>query len=513
MGLLMNLLDRIISWAAPERFVHRQLARMASSNLARTEQLVGYRESSPTARDWKVHAQGASPDWSLELGFDRRDNVDRARELERRNSIAASVLDRACEHVVGEGFKLKCKTSSKEWNKKAEEYWDDWCRHGADSRGMMTFNEMLTIAFRSWLRDGDVGLLLEKDGTIRLVESDEIASKTGGYFKPSDADGVELDSKGRIKAFYVFDYDPSILWPDRRRAIPRLVRVPAKDMIFLARRLRAGQTRGISAFAGAHWIFETMDDCIEANAVAHHMAAAAGLVIAKKNAMPGTPVGRGGELKMGPGKILRVEPGEEVTPIQPEHPGGTFEMLIHTLVRMAAARFGMSLELVNYDFTDANYSNMRAQSLETAIACRIKQRGFLEHACSNVWLWLVAKAIEEGKLPPNREAFKHAWGVAGTPWQDPEVELRAAMGSVDGALDTRRQILARRGLDFDEVIEELAEEQEKMKKLKLPDIRSNLTRDAVPTTKTISDEPANSRPKPGQASKNGHGGRLRALLS
>jgi len=505
-GLIVNWLDRAINFLSPQRYAERQMARIAVQQLERShERLVGYREGNPTDRDVRPRAQGASPDWSLELGFDRRNAVDMARQLERTNSIASSVLDRACEHVIGEGFKLKCKTGDKGWNKAAEEYWDEWCRKSADACGMMTFNEMLTVAFRSWLRDGDCGFLLNKDGSMRLVESDEIASPQGGYWKPSDADGVELDNRGRITSFYVFEYDPKILWPDRRRALPRLMKVPAKDMIFLARRQRAGQTRGISAFAGATWIFQSADDALESVAVAHHMAAAAGWIVEKKNALPGSPT-KPGQIKMGPGKIIRLEPGESISQLQPEHPGGTFEVLIHTLTRIGAARFGMSLELVNYDFTDANYSNMRAQSLETAIACRIKQRGLCTHASTQVWGWVLAKAIEAGDLSPRKDAHKHVWGVSGSPWQDPEVELRSAMGSVDGVLDTRRNILARRGLDFDEVVEELAEEARAIATAGLPDIRSNLTRDYQEPQ-----EPGESR-GPDKPQRNGHGGRLAKLL-
>lgn len=501
----MNVIDQFWNWWDPTRAAERMLARTAMVNIEKIQRSTGYRESTPSPRDALPMARGAAPDWTLEMGFDRRNMVDIARQLERTNSIASSVLDRACEHVIGEGFKLKCKTSDEKWNRETEESWYDWCRSGADSRGMMTFNEMLTVAFRSWLRDGDSAFVLLADGSMRLVESDEIASKIGGYTRPTDADGVELDKKGRIKAFYVFDYDPSILWPDRRRAIPRLIRVPSENVIFLARRLRAGQTRGISAFAGATWIFEQLDDCLEAVAVAHHMAAAAGWIVSKKNPLAGTGTQPGTELKMGPGKVVRLEPGEEIQQLQPEHPGGTFEALTQILTRVGAARFGMSLELVNYDFTAANYSNMRAQSQETAIACRIKQRGMLTHACTQTYAWWIANEIRTGRRPPRVDAHKHAWGVAGTAWQDPVTEVTAALASVDGGLDTRRNILAQHGFDFDEVVDELIEERKKLKKAGIDDIRSNLTRDYVDPAKQAMMKP------PGKSDR--QGGRLRRITS
>lgn len=496
----MSRLDSAIEWFSPEWGARRAAARASLRDMAETRKtlrqreraaLTGYREGALTTRDVTPQSRGASADWTLELGFDRRNIVDLARQLERVNSIASSVLDRACEHVIGEGFTLKCKTGDKGWNTAAEEYWREWCLR-ADSRKMMTWNEMLTVAFRSWLRDGDFLFVLERDGTARMVESDEIASKVGGYYKPTDADGVEMDKRGRIKSFYVFDYDPETLWPDRRTALPRLVKVPAEHTIFLARRVRANQARGLSAFAGASWIFESADDCLESVAVAHHMAAAAGLVVYKKNAIPGVKMGSQNVLKMAPGKVMRLEPGEEVQQIQPQHPGDTFQVLMHYLTRIAAARFGMSLELVNYDFTDANYSNMRAQSLETAVACRIKQRGMITHACSQMWAWVCANAIRQGELSARKDAWKHSWGVPGKAWQDPEVELRSNMGAVDGCLGTRRHILAQLGYDFDEVLDELADEEKKIKAKGLTVYRSSLTREDKPeqTAKDFNGEPS-----------------------
>lgn len=501
-------IDRLIEVVAPQWGAQRRIARMALAQVDRSEQsierlhgrreqLIGYREGHQTPRNRQVYGRGSAPDYLLELGYgDRRSMVDEARSIEMVNSIAQSVLDRAGEHVIGEGLTLKCKTNDEGWNREMEAYWLEWCRGACDSRGQMTFHEMLTLVFRSWLRDGDVGAVLERDGSMRLVESDEIASKVGGYTRPSDADGVELDRRGRIVAYWVFDYDPTVLWADRRTAISRLVRVPAEDMIFLARRQRIGQTRGLSAFAGAGWIFETLDDNLESAATALHMSACAGLVVEKKTAVTGNRAG-GAELKMSPGGVHVVGPGEKITSVQPTHPGDGFDRLMARGDRIISARFGTSLELVNYDFTNANYSNMRAQSQETAKKSRITQCITAMKFCRDAYGWKLANAIRTGEMRPPKSLKRiglHRWHGSGLAWQDPEVELRAAMGSVDGVMDTRTNQLARRGLDFFDVVDTIAEENAYLRKKGLPDCRSAITRDAIPTTKSISDpQPAGKK--------------------
>jgi lambda family phage portal protein len=474
-------LDRVIVWVAPAWAAQRKIARFA---LDAAERFVGYREGRPSRIDAQVHARGASADWALELGFDRREIVDRARQLERDNALACTMLDRSVEHVVGEGFQLKVRTKDEGWNRAAEQLWQDWCAKGCDSRGMMTFSEMLATIFRSWLRDGDVAAVLESDGAVRLVESDEIASPVGGYSQPSDADGVELDRRGRIKAFYVFDYDPTVLWPDRRRATPRLVRVPAESVIFLSRRQRAGQTRGISAFSGITWLLDQLDDTVEAVAVAHRMAACFGLFLKKKSPLSGattTSDSRGEErpeLAFEPGMVLRLDPDEEAGQIAPVHPSGMFETLMRALIRFAGSRFGLPLEVVNYDFSQSNYSNARAASLECSLSKRGKQK-MLKGVCTDFWAFRLARAIREGDLTPRRDAGAHQWDVPGTPWIDPQVEVQAAQAAIDGGLDTRTKVLARRGLDFEETARELAAEKKLMDELGLPEVRGSLTRDPV----------------------------------
>jgi lambda family phage portal protein len=465
--------------------------RGAAEAVRRQLQLVGYRDARPSRMDPTIFSRGASPDWSLELGFDRREQVDRAQQLERDNGIAQTILDRAVEQVVGEGFRFKAKTKDEGWNRAAEQLWDEWCLT-CESTGMLSFAEVLQLTYRSWLRDGDVAWILEADGKLRMVESNEIASPQGGHTRPSDADGVELDARGRISAFYVFDWDPNILWPDRRRAIPRLVRVPATDVVFLARRQRLRQTRGISAFNGVQWMLEQAEDSFEAVAMAHQMAACVGVLLQKKNAFTGIQQLQDGNgtnrpgINWEPGMMLRVDPDEDAVQIKPEHPTGTFEILIHSLFRTVGARFGVSLALLNYDFSDANYSNMRAESLELARAAHIKQATVVRRAATHAWGWRLARAIRERDLSPRADAFAHVFRAPVKAWADPEVELRAAMGACDAGMGTRAAALATRGLDFDEVIEELAEEAEKMRRLGLDPARSSLTRDAVPTTKTIS---------------------------
>ncbi len=207
---------RISPAVKPESKASERIQRGKFTSVA-AERLSSYRGAQATRLDKPFPgARGASPDWTLEREYDRRDLVDRARQLERNSVLAEGMLSRSTEAVVGNGFGLQAKSADEVWNKDVEAKWKAWCESGADVRGLCSFGELLALVFRSFLRDGDVGAVLLSTGHIRVVESDEIASPTG-YMRPNMVDGVELDEAGRPIAYHVIR-NPRMLAVDREVA-------------------------------------------------------------------------------------------------------------------------------------------------------------------------------------------------------------------------------------------------------------------------------------------------------
>jgi lambda family phage portal protein len=480
-----DLLDGAIATLAPAWAARRKFARFA---LDEADRFAAYREGNPSRLDRSVTSRGTSADWELELGFDRRQIVDRARMLERDNLLAGALLDRSGEFVVGEGFRVKSRSKDAKWNEAADAIWKDWCENQADVRGLDAFDDLLELIYRSWLRDGDIAIVLNADGSIRLVESDEIASPQGGYSRPSMADGVELDPHGKPLAFWIFDPDPNVLYADRRVALNRLTRVPAKNVIFLARRLRAGQTRGISVFNGMIWLLEQLDGTLEAVTVAHRMAALFALVVKKKAPFSGamTRTDSGGttrpQLNFEPGSVMRLEPDEDVTQITPAHPGSTSSQHMRDLGRLATSRFGTTIEFVIGDLTTSNYSNART-GLILAKKSRLKKQKRLGRVVRDLRNWRILRAMESGELSVRRDALAHTIVYPGMPWIDPTAEVQAALAAVDGNLDTLANVAAEHGMDLDDVLSEREQELSELALRKIPVVRSTLTRDPTPEPK------------------------------
>jgi lambda family phage portal protein len=479
---LAERLDQIISVVAPSWAAERVAARLAMSE---AERLSNHRGAVHTRLDRPApETRGASPDWTLERGLERRVLVDRARQLEQSSVLAEGMLSRSQESVVGNGFALQAKTTgdgSKEWNEAAEALWKEWADSEADVRGLCSFGELLGLVFRSYLRDGDVGTVLLANGQLRVIESDEIATPTG-YMASNLVDGIELDAAGKPTTFHVIQ-NARMLAADRRSVHAHL-QIPAENVLFLARRRRLGQTRGISAFAGVTWVLDQIDGNIEAVTVAARMAACFGIVIKRRARGSGLPQETGPDgvarrkMRVEPGGFFEVEPDEDVKQVQAAQPTTNFSDFIRILGRIASVAFGLPVEILLMDFEKTNYSNARAALLQAWNVWRVHQR-MLKRFCSRIYTWKVLQWMEAGLLPVREDALEHGWICPGWQWIDPVNEIQSTLAAIDAGLETRANAIMRLGYDPEEQWTQLEKEYADMEAKGIPVVRSTLTRDPV----------------------------------
>lgn len=477
---LAERFERILATVAPTWAVERHAARLAMSE---AEKLTNFRGAQHTRLDRpQPETRGASPDWTLERGYERRALVDRARQLEQNSVLAEGMLSRSQESVVGIGFTLQAKTQDKGWNEQAEALWREWCETEADVRGLCSFAELLGLVFRSYLRDGDVGTVLLSTGQLRVVESDEIATPQG-FMAPNLVDGVELDDSGKPTVYHVIR-DPRTLSGDRR-ALFAHVQIPAENVLFLARRRRLGQTRGVSAFAGVTWILDQIDGNIEAVTVAARMAACFGIVIKRRARANGltTETGADGiarrKLRVEPGSFFEVEPDEDVKQVQANQPTTNFPDFLRVLSRIASVAFGLPVELLLMDFEKTNYSNARAALLQAWNVWRVHQR-MLKRFCTRVYQWKLLQWMESGELSVRSDALDHGWICPGWQWIDPVNEIQSTLAAIDAGLETRANAIMRLGYDPDEQWTQLEKEYKDMEAKGIDVVRSVLTRDPLP---------------------------------
>lgn len=485
----MAWLEDLIAWAAPAWALQRQSARNALQLSSR-----GFRNARP-GRLGRGRATSGSADHHLEVTHDRRDMVDSSRRLVRDNCIPDGMLQRVAENVTGaDGLMPQAQTGDENWNKTAEGLFSDWAMREADVRRMATLAELQRLIVRTWLRDGDIGLIKRSDGKLQCVLSDQLASPPEKLLDGRFRDGVELDRDGAPVRYYVVDDpDADLLNPNRRHSAKRRV-IGSQDFIFLPRREDPEQTRGMPVFAQTEHIFEQLDGLIEAVVVAARMAACYGLVIetplGPNTALPQQPGGDGNSYRIEnfePGSVRYLELGESLKQLQPAQPTTNFPDFIAALARLCGLQLGLPLELVFIDFSRTNYSSARAALLQAYRAFEVMQSYFANHMMRPIWEWQVRRWIAQGKLRPRADWRNATFIAPGWQWIDPVREAQGYALELDLGLSTLGELVRRLGKDFEGLLERRKAEAKKIKAAGLPEVRSTYTRDPMENTSPAAD--------------------------
>lgn len=479
-------LDRFIGWMSPAWGARRDAwhAFRASG---------GYRSARPGRLDSEGSYSQGSADYHLEIARDRREMVDRARFLDRDNALAHGLLDRSVENVVGTGHHPQAATEDSEFNKRAEDRFRVWADREADVRGLSSFEELQALAFRSVLRDGDVGAIKLDTLQLQMIESDQISAPYGTEYHPRMIDGVEVDHRGKPIRYHVV-HEPEL---DRlyasRRDLPGRRAIPEESFLFYASRTRLGQTRGEPVYGTQARTFDHIDQQIEAVTYAARMAACFGLVLTTSNgyeALPKTEKDKAGRSRktwqLEPGLVKRLEADEKLTQLQPGQPTQNLVEFIRLLGRFAGLPLGLPLELVFLDFSQTNYSSARAALLQAYRVFRLHQQRLTARFLCPVWRWLVLSWIAKGELPVPRDDrgpegwAAHTWISPGWAWIDPTKEIQAQLLAVDGGMATLSEVVRGQGKDFEELLKLRRKELDLMEEYEIEPVRSTLSREPKP---------------------------------
>ena len=478
-------LERVIATISPAWGARRAAFRVAQEQV----ESLGFRGARHTRTDRRRATRGRQ-DRQLETMRDRRDMVDRARQLERNSVLAEGILSRSVENVVGCGFKLEAMSADPDWNKQAEALWSAWGDNDADVRGMSTWDELLGLTFRSFLRDGDVGTILLSDRKIQPFESDQLSSPTGRFLSRDMVDGIKLDPRGKATSYFIVDNPDPISATVRTQ---RHTEIPAESVLFLPRRTRHGQTRGLSCFSTISWILDQIDGNIEAVTVAARMAATYGLLITSPNPV-GLPTILGGDGKtrqkiaLEPGMVKFLRAGQDVKQIKPEQPTQNFSEFLRMLGRFVGMALGLPLEIAFGDYSQVNLTSGRMAMLSAWRTWRCYQK-MLKRYSTRVYLWQLLEWMRIGRLPVREDALLHIWHAPGWQFIEPGREINAGLAAIDGGLKTRAMVAAEMQIDWLQLIEARKREIEAETAAGIVPSKSTLTRDAVGPAAPIDDDP------------------------
>lgn len=454
----------------------------------------------------------------------------RARGLERNSAIVRQYLRLLVVNVVGpDGMKLQSQVRdnsgklNKRINDTIEAAWQDWgTRVTLD--GKMALPELQRLLLRSVARDGEAFVRLWRayDGNryglaLEAIDPDlvdESFNRARGEGMNEIRLGVEVDDSGRPVAFHVWDKPRGVQGRKPER-------IPADQVIHLYDPERVNQSRGATWLAPVMVPIQMLEGYREAELVAARMAASKmGFFVRKENQGSGLPAGKPGvnlQMEVEPGQLGMLPDGYEFQSFDPNHPSTAFPEFVKDQARTIATGLGVSYNALMSDLTDVNYSSMRSGLLIERDSWRVLQRWWQRMFLTpvfNEWvgLSLLTGALKFDTRDPVRFRASH-WTARGWSWVDPAKDTTAGVQGIQNGLASRTSLLAEQGIDFEQIVEELAEEQ------RIADEQGIKLSSGAPAAAAPAEPDDDDTAQGGDASaskskgRNGHAGRLvRELL-
>lgn len=320
---MANFLDKAIAAISPEKGYRRAVARTALSVINNGTGYGNYGAShtSRSMRSWHVGGGSAKEDIEDNLETLRK----RSRDAYMGIPLAAGAIKTLRTNVVGSGL-VPTPQVDADYLHLTEEQADHlqaeisrefslWADSAAcDASGMDNFWRLQTLAFTSFLMNGDVfaAVQFKERGNwpyalqLRLIEADQVCSpdrtdrmnpcKVDGINVHQIVQGVETDKDGAVIAYWVasrhplaYDNPLPLTWT---RVEARDKETGEPNILCVTQRERAGQRRGVPLLAPVLPTMKQMGRYTDAELAAAIVASSITLFIKHDNPVSGAPLVR-----------------------------------------------------------------------------------------------------------------------------------------------------------------------------------------------------------------------------
>lgn len=473
-----NLLDRAISAVAPVWGAQRMKARTAMALAG--GYFPGGRRNRPALSNWNPGASDADGDISPDL-VDLRAY---SRDLARTSAIAGGAISNVVTNVVGTGLTAQpapdatllglSEEEAKAWSDKTNREWLLFCESpDCDITRTQNFYQLQSLAFRSVLESGDIGVIPTMEGpgapyrlALQFIEADRICNPGGKADTSTLVQGVESNDRGAPVKYHVSRHHPGarlrsgMQW-DEYAAFGSNGR---RTFLHLFERRRPGQTRGVPYLAAVIEPLKQLARYSEAE-ISAAVISAAFAVFVKMDAEAFSTLfdGEAGSdyiksatdqkwdgtvptaSMSSPGKAVNLLPGESIESPALGRPNAQFDPFFMAVCKQIGVGLELPVEVILKSF-NSSYSAARAALLDAWRFYRSRRDWLVTVLCQPVYeLWL-EEAVAFGRIsapgffsdPAYRKAWSHAvWTGDGPGSIDPLKEADAAEKRIALDISTR----------------------------------------------------------------------------
>ena len=436
----------------------------------------------------------AANDWAAKAGI--RTIADNAvgTGLVPKSNIPHAIMgiDREAAAAIGE---------------KMEWAWAVWSRE-AHARGIAHFEDLQFLGISSILRLGEMlhlpVMLPVKDGrTFSLAIQDmnpaRLATPADKTTDLSIRDGIEATQYGQPSHYWIACPPPALTPVDMGQLFSEaFVRRPARlghrpNVFHLFRIEEEEQTRGVSALSPGMKLFRNLNDALDSELFAQVIAASFPVFIGLEDGTANLPpevrqaYGLGEkqeeserEIEFAPGTVTFGKPNEKPQVLSNQRPSSNFNAFMKMILRALASMLGVPYESLTKDFSDTNYSSMRAALNEAWKLYLFYRRWFARLYTQPVWEMVIEEAYLRNFLGladdinalaaqdfyEGRAYWCNAtWTGPARGFIDPVKEVQAVILALESNLTTYGEAWAERGGDFADALPVMEEERLALQRL------------------------------------------------
>jgi len=432
------------------------------------------------ANKYKTSIRGISPfgsaaDYHYRNEHEFLRTIEYARDYDRNNMVVGQGVSRLIRNILQGGIPVNPDTGSDKLDSVLKSRWDEWSSDPdqCHSSREENLNSLTALALRGEIVDGDHVWLLSDAGHIQPFEAHRL--RTPRNTSKNVVHGVLLnDLRERVEYWITKeDIDPNTMLDKVSdvTAYPTRDELGRRRILHLMDPKRVSQTRGVSRFAPIDAAIAMHDDLQFAKMVQQKIVSVIAfirtrdLMFENAGATPsygpsGTETLSDGSIQtlegLSPGIEVRGLPGEKIEGWSPNVPNESFFQHAMMILQFVAINLGLPVQVFLLDATQTNFSGWRGAMDQARVGFIEIQNRVIDKLLRPTYTWKVESwlAEDEGlrRMAGSRKAIlptAHHWQPPWWPYIQPEVDAKADGVIVEKGLNSRRNVLSRRGLDID----------------------------------------------------------------
>lgn len=424
-------------------------------------------------------ANGGSGDYHNKISYRYYADIEKARDMDRNDSIAGQLLDRVTTNIVQQGFMLDPKTGDKVLDKELAARWKyetedpEMC----DIAGEMSWHDYELMSCRSMFRDGDCGVFGTGQNKFQFFEAHNIQNDYA-----SDSEncvlGVELNEYRKKLGYYIMldDLDPNRVQKTQPKFVEAYDPQGMKQFFHMYNPKRTTLSRGVTAFAPVFINSGILEDInfsklvqqqtVSFFAILRQQAAGQaplpsatsqyGDTWTEQSPNGGTRIMEG----IAPGMEITGGVGETISGFSPNVPNAEYFDQVRMITQLISTSFGVPLAILLLDASMTNFTGWRGAIDEARKGFRNHQLNMIKRLHCPAYKWKVSQWLQRD--PAMRAAaskakvnlFGHKWNPPAWNYIEPLKDAQSDLLRVSNTLTSPRRMHQERGRDHKEIVSE-----------------------------------------------------------